>query len=531
MSSVLAFIILVLYFDSFILKTKIVIGFLGSVGSIFFLFILNTLQFGLAFMATIFLDLVKNNKIKFLLICLSITCLSIFIFKPILIWKLLYFLKITDHSAVDLDSTIIMGFNRSTLIKPFYAIFQMIFGLHIAPTNSIFVMGLFLFLSIIFSIIFYRSFKVEKMIFFRSLLFVIIPFFMIYYFFQTLSLPGATQLESKHGMLILPFLLYLTIKSYHYLSPIIHATFSIGILSAQLIGMVKTFDKKQTDWNKIAFQSHSVLSGNNNSAILMDGRSSEIYNFYSQDLLKDYPIYYTWQNIDSLKSILSDKSQLILLLNDYKSYENLSIKQNWNAGVSSESRFNTLNNLLDHFNYHYSIKDSYIMYPTFYYFLEKKEFPNNSRSFSVWEHHLKDLELPLEIGNSTVLSSVLISQDETISMRNDSSIILNLENGYDSISLGDTVGFIKTDHNNIHLIYGDNCWSLFSSYLDIEPSKKFITYSWKHNPLISGSINYTGSYFAHEMNLFKIEINGVSKKLEISNLSNFSKIRIWVKQL
>ena len=50
------------------------------------------------------------------------------------------------------------------------------------------------------------------------------------------------------------------VKSHHYLSPTMHAIFIIGIISGQLSGMVKAFDKQNTDWNKIAIQSHITLS-------------------------------------------------------------------------------------------------------------------------------------------------------------------------------------------------------------------------------------------------------------------------------
>ena len=146
MSSVLTLIILVLEFERFKLKTKITLGFLGSIGSVFYLFVLNALQFGMAFIVTSLFEIVKNNKLKYGLFGIGIIGISIFILNPILIWKLLYMFNITGHAAIDLNSVQIMGFGRSTFIKPFYAMFQMIFGPYIAPTYSILIGGLFLFL-------------------------------------------------------------------------------------------------------------------------------------------------------------------------------------------------------------------------------------------------------------------------------------------------------------------------------------------------------------------------------------------------
>ena len=529
MSSVLTLIILVLEFERFKLKTKITLLFLGSIGSVFYLFVLNALQFGMAFIITSLFEIIKSNKLKYGLFSIGLIGISIFILNPILIWKLLYMFNITGHAAIDLNSVQIMGFGMSTFIKPFYAMFQMIFGPYIAPTYSILIGGLFLFLGAMFSIILYRNYMDNKKIFFRSLYFVIIPFFIIYYFFQTLSLPGATQLEPKHGMLLFPLILYLTVKSHHYLSPTMHAFFFIGIISAQLSGMVKAFDKQDTDWNKIAIQSHLELSDIDNHAILMDGRSREIYNFYSQGFDNSCPVYFTWENIDSIKTKLKDKSKLLLLLNDYKSYINLSLRQNWNAATGSEGRYSGLQDIMNYLNYYYHIKDSYVSYPTFFYVLERKVQPNKDRSFGVWKHHLKDLKLPIENeAGSKVYSSVLVNPQNSINVNLSSEVILNLENSISKLLNGDTVGFIQTYEYKYPLIYGENIWDIFSDYYKSSVNESNVFFKWAHTPLISGSIQYYGSFFKHEARIFRINNHDFNGRGKIVNTTENSSIRIWV---
>ena len=529
MSSVLTFIILVIEFERFKLKTKLVLGFLGSIGSVFYLFVLNALQFGMAFIVTSLFQFVKNNKLKYSLCGLGLIGISIFILNPILIWKLLYVFNITGHAAVNLNSVQIMGFGRSTFIKPFYAMFQMIFGPYIAPTYSILIGGLFFFLGSMFLFILYRNCKDDKKIFFRSLYFVIIPFFIIYYFFQTLSLPGATQLEPKHGMLLFPLILYLAVKSHHYLSHTMHAIFFIGIISAQLSGMVKAFDKQNTDWNKIAIQSHITLSEIDNGAILMDGRSRETYNFYSQGFDNHCPVYFTWENIDSIKTKLKDKSKLLLLLNDYKSYTNLSLRQNWNAATGSEGRYSGLQDILDYLNYYYHIKESYVSYPTFFYVLNKKKQPNKDRSFGVWQHHLKDLQLPIENKSGIqICSSVLVGPRNSLNVNLSSEVILNLENSISKLANGDTIGFIRNNKYSYPLIFGKNIWYIFSDYHNKKVIDSSIYYKWMHTPLVSGSIRYPESTFKHEAGLYKINDYGFSGRSEIVNITENSSIRIWI---
>jgi len=241
-------------------------------------------------------------------------------------------------------------------------------------------------------------------------------------------------------------------------------------------------------------------------------------------------VHYTWQNIDSLKSKLNDKTKLVLLLNDYKSYTSLSLRQNWASRFSSENRFSGLESLLVYLNYHFKLKDSYVSYPTFFYILEKKETPNDYQTFSVWQHHLKDLKLPIQIESSILLSSVLIAQDEVAELQNDSTFIFNLENISNPHSLGDTIGIIESGLNKTNIIYGKNSWDIFSDYHDIEPNNDFLYHSWRHTPLISGSINYMGSYFSHNLKLCKIKLNHQTEMITVSNLSKSSKIRVWVKE-
>ena len=71
MSSILAFIFLIVLFDRFKLRTKIIIGFIGSIGSIFYLYILNALQFGFALLKSLIMESNKSKKKVTLLCCLK----------------------------------------------------------------------------------------------------------------------------------------------------------------------------------------------------------------------------------------------------------------------------------------------------------------------------------------------------------------------------------------------------------------------------------------------------------------------------
>ena len=66
---------------------------------------------------------------------------------------------------------------------------------------------------------------------------------------------------------------------------------------------------------------------------------------FTQKILKMIIQYFILGRILILNEKLINKSEIILLLNDYKSYKNLSMKQNWNAGASSDLRYNNLKKL------------------------------------------------------------------------------------------------------------------------------------------------------------------------------------------
>ena len=234
--------------------------------------------------------------------------------------------------------------------------------------------------------------------------------------------------------------------------------------------------------------------------------------------------------METLEIKYHNKSRIVLLLNDYKSYTPLSLKQNWNAGAGSQDRFDRLQHILKKLNQDYSLTSSYVNYPSFLYVLDQKENSNDIQSFGVWKHHLKDLRLPIEMGNSKVLSSVLVNQSETIRAKNDSLVIFNLENIRSNISNGDTIGIIESELDKNFLVYGDNIWDVFSEYRKETPVDSLTYYSWDHLPLVSGSINYMGSYFRHKSRLFKMKIDNNSEIISITNTSKKSDIRVWFKE-
>jgi hypothetical protein len=293
--------------------------------------------------------------------------------------------------------------------------------------------------------------------------------------------------------------------------------------------MQSTYIKNNTDWNLVIDKVDNYLKYENSQKILMDGRSMGTFNFYNQNLEINKIISYTWEPIDSLESWIKDKERLVLLLNDYKSYTPLTLEQNWNAGSGSLDRVEKLNMILNRVNKDYYLDDSYVSYPTFLYLLKKKvDGPDNIVSAGVWQHHLKDLELPIKSDKKNdILSSIIIQPGDSVEVISDSILVFNLEKS-ENIKYGDLVGLIIINGNVINLIKGANIWDVFAEFHDANINDNKVFHSWYHKPLVSGSIRYNGSYYKHKAHIYSLGLGKkLDNKIKVINTSEMSSIRIW----
>ena len=233
--------------------------------------------------------------------------------------------------------------------------------------------------------------------------------------------------------------------------------------------------------------------------------------------------------MDSLTTSINKNEKIVLLLNDYKSYTPLTIEQNWNAASSSLNRVKGLDSLLVLLNRDYQLVDSYINYPTFLYLLEKKERKSNEKSFGVWEHHLKDLILPVDISSrEKIFSSLLVQPGDSVMIKPDSALALNLENS-NNISIGASIGTITANGKEINLIKGENIWDIFAEFYDENVDENKVVHSWYHTPLVSGSISYKGSYFKHQAGIYSLNLDKLDgSRIKIINTSKVSSIRVWI---
>ena len=529
LSSTVTFLCLVNWVKKLNTNQKLIIGLLGSVISPYFFYVLNALQFAIYFLYIFIFEKIQNIKLRLILFSLPLSFILLIAIRPKIIWTLFNWLNISGHANINMTADIVHGITKSVIIKPFYAVYQMIFGYDISPTSSILIFLLFVLVSMLIAYQLYRILLLDKDLFLQYSVICIVPFLMIYLFFEVISLPGFTQLGTKHGMLMYPLLITLIVKSRSYVSPMISYLLVGSILICQATGILFAYNKKYADWDYIVERIDIFINSDDKAKILMDGRSSGNFSFYDQQNVNDELIQYTWDPIDSLSTSINKNEKIVLLLNDYKSYTPLTIEQNWNAASSTHNKVKKLDSLLALLNREYQMVDSYINYPTFLYLLEKKERKSDEKSFGVWEYHLKDLILPVDISSrEKIFSSLLIQPGDSVMIKPDSVLVLNLENSK-NISIGTSIGTITANGREIHMIKGEDIWDIFAEFYDENVDENKVVHSWYHLPLVSGSINYKGSYFKHKARIYKINLGELEgSRIKILNTSKKSSIRVWI---
>ena len=204
-SSITLFLI-INYFKDLSINSKLLFSIFGFLVSPYIFHILNGLQFATYFIYIFIFHKIKSIRNRVLIMFLLSVAMIIIAFKPVYLWMLFNWINILDALFVDLDVQNLRGLSLGILIKPIYAVFQMTFGPVIAPTDSIFI---FLYMSLYFFILLFlvlNIYKEDRENFYNYIVIGVIPFLVIYLFLQAISFPGFTQLEPKHGILLLPVL-------------------------------------------------------------------------------------------------------------------------------------------------------------------------------------------------------------------------------------------------------------------------------------------------------------------------------------
>lgn len=490
---------------------KIFLGTALSALSPFFLFVVNTVQY---FFYTLIIFLYESSlKKSYKIIFITLILLS-FIFiclNPQLIWNLYSILNLNNHFSFDYNGSL-RGMSLSTLIKPFFAIYQFTFGYILLPTEYIFlpILILVIFISILYVVI--CIYKKDYNFFINIIFPSALALFFTFYFFETFSYPGATLLYAKHVTFVYPIFLFIFACSSRYVSSKKSNVLFIIILTAQLIGISSLITVKPDVWKEIDKELLSLES--DDVLLITENNSEEILNLrgfadipkinYKAELPKDLP------------------KKIIIFVRDYKLYTKLSVKENWGQGINTNNNVNKLNNILSKVQDKYDIQKSIVVYPTFYYEFKLNPSKEKFKPSSFWGHKLKDLRLPFKIRDKNVISSFVIDSYDYFIHDPQDEIYLNVidkhPHFFGTLICGDVV---------INLEENKNVWNLFSNYFGNELPIELTAFSWTHKPLASFSITYEGSWIKHKASVSKIDTSLCNENpIKILNTSD-NRLRVW----
>ena len=490
----------------------------GIIITPFIFFILNIVQFISHIIFTIFSYLASK---KYHFYFLAFVCLiSIYLYlHPHNIWNLFSILNINDHATFD-ESGELKGFGLATLLRPFYALFQMIFGYSITLLDSTLIITLYTVLAISIAFILYSLRENNKFEFNQVIKIAIVPVFIIFYLIEPMSPLGFPILFSKHVMFAYPVLIYIVITSYKHVGKNFYKSLIILFLISQIYGLSKyinsslvndSWDVYITDEIHQNFDDETLLIADDTVLNMLKFQIDKEIN--SMDILN--------MNLGDIKNY----KNIYVALRDYKLYEILSYKNNWDQGIDTGQNIQRVNQVLDYIRNEYYLDSSYVEYPFFLYSFQKSSI--NNIAFSTWGHTLKDLKLPATIlGDKTLMSSILLEPSQEYQLNEENYLIANLENTHSSNG-NEVVGLLKCSEVSLELINNINIWDVFYEFNGQSPRLEAIIYSWKHKPLISTSIKYPGSWQNHNAGIYSIDLSFCDSDILLKNTSKNLSIRIW----
>ena len=420
----------------------------------------------------------------------------------------------------------ILGIKLSTLIKPFYSIYQMIFGYILIPTENILIIPLFSGISFGLILIAFKMYKIDKDLFLMLFFIGILPLFSIFFFFESLSFAGSTKLYAKHVMLFYPILIFVIVVSTRYLPKSLNFTFIALIVCSQLMGFNAAITHKTFEnWDEISKK--ISLYSPKDTLLISEPIALDILSLRDLDLPE---ISNVRQKNSSVE--LHGKNEIIFLLRHFNLYTKLSLEENWEQGSENSSDVDYLSNLLKLVERDFKLIDSEIAYPLFLYIFSKEQKKEEIRSAEFWGHHLKDISLPIHVDNqTTLLSSFSVHPGHESFFRNRGKIILNTENLNKLEEKSKILGFIQCGEEITFIEEGVNVWDIFSDLNDKQVNEEKVSFSWIHKPLLSSSITYKGSWLQHTASTYELELSFCNQDLlKLVNTSENTDIRIWTKK-
>ena len=404
------------------------------------------------------------------------------------IWKLIFI-----YGTVAGD---IRGWGMQSLLKPPLSIFQYLAGYELLPTERMWVLVLFILtgLLLIGGLLISLTKPTQQ----SDYLFAgIIPFLATFLLLEPITMPGATNLESKHAMFFMFWMTYYLVVAINFARSIgWRLMYSIPAVMIVVVGMYYSFTTTKPDWRRIG----QLLEGCD--MVFTDGPTRQTLNFYTTSLDPKPLIETIWDTIQ-VRLLLNKSNSVAFVLSDYKQYQLLTKEQMWNTGTSSLERFshiNTFFSTLEKANYR--AMDTYTHYPLLAYQLSKQK----KRSLLPWfyGYPYADLHFPLSIGQDTLLGMHVYQQGDTLLLDQSFYYLIEAQPG-----LGDTsLTILRSSRDSLHtdfnpLIPEENTFRSVCCRALQDYEKP--VYEWYKRPLLSSSLAYPGSMLPGRGKIFRFQ--------------------------
>jgi len=529
-SLILLLLININYFD---FRKRIIILLTGILVSPFIFYPLNFLQF-IFYLAY---DLYRNSSFSSLyknLTFVAVIFIGFFILlNPKLVWIFFDILNLNQQTTFDINGPI-RGFGFSTLVKPFYSIYTMIFGYAIAPTLFLYIIPLYTFLFLCFIYCIYKVFYIDKHFFNIILYSGVIPLITVFYFFEAFSFSGSMLLYAKHALFFWTILVLVFCYSESYVSNRLANLMIAVLILSQILGLVVYYKAPKENWGDL----NAFINTNStkNSLLITDTISRDALTLFPEFIGKHINLA-SLKDFNELNELNVDiYDGITIATRDYKLYEKLSVDQNWDFGKENMDQVDKLNSLVDKVSSNFNLANSIVQWPVFVYVFKKTNSISPSIHPDYWGHHLKNLRLPAFIndGVTKIHSSFSIEPGKSLTVKASTNIVINYEQisrRPKKINSSQILGHLECKGSKLELIADNNIYNIFSDFLntDINITKGDIALVWNHTPLVSSSIRYPGSWFKHEAKIYNLDTSLCNEStMVISNSSEYVSIRYWI---
>ena len=391
------------------------------------------------------------------------------------------------------------GLSIGTFIKPIHAIFVFLYGGEILPLENMLLNIMFVVL--IFSIIFILlKLYTENFQLTINLLFCgIIPFLSLYLILEPLTLPGMTQAEPKHGLFIIPWLIFLIFKLNIYrIGRIINIFLFSSFLYADYLMIIKDYP----DWDKVEQTINS-----NKIPVITDTPIDLRTNLNNGDII-------WFQDTLMVENTLLNNDTICIVFQGWANYQVLSLEQKWHSAKGTLFTFGILEKLFKNIeDSKFHLIDAYSRFPL-HCMVFVKNIANTNQSLPwLFDIKYRDLKIPLMVDNQRIIGFEKIDNGKVLNV--DSSFYYFIQTNlpqYDrhAIEIKYKNGIRKTytldEENNTYRSY--YCRSINNNKM---------TYSYKKRPLVSNSLRHPGSIFNSEGRIYKFIGEGKGYSIMLSN--------------